>query len=252
MVNERLRRALLGRSLHVDAVAARVNVDSKTVRRWVAGRMPHPRHRWAVAALVGEDEAYLWPDAAAPLESVEARRAELVSIYPHRADVPETLWRDLLDGARREIGILVYAALFLPEHQVDLIELLRSKAGAGCGIRIMLGDPKNAKLLERGAEERFGTGIGSRAELALLHYSPLRDITGIEVHTHGTTLYNSIYRFDDVMLVNTHIWGLSAFGAPVLHLRRLGPGGLFDNYAQSFEAVWAISVPAYAANAALG
>jgi hypothetical protein len=193
----------------------------------------------------------LWPDAAAPLETAEARRAELVTVYPHRADVPESLWRDLLTGATREIGILVYAALFLPEHQVDLIELLQSKAGAGCSVRVLLGDPKHPKLLERGAEERFGTGISSRAELALLHYSPLRDVAGIDVHTHATTLYNSLYRFDDVMLVNTHIWGLSAFAAPVLHLRRLGAGGLFDNYAQSFEAVWATSVPAYPADVAL-
>ena len=51
--------------------------------------------------------------------------------------------------------------------------------------------------------------------------------------------------FDDVMLVNTHVWGLSAFGAPVLHLRRLIEGGVFDTYAQSFEAVWSTATPAY-------
>ena len=67
------------------------------------------------------------------------------------------------------------------------------------------------------------------------------------MHVHGTTLYNSLYRFDDSMLVNTHVWGLSAYSAPVLHLRRLGAGGLFDTYAQSFEAVWATSTPAYRA-----
>jgi hypothetical protein len=111
--------------------------------------------------------------------------------------------------------------------------------------RIALGDPSSPKLLERGAEEKFGTGIVSRAENALKHYEPLRNCLGVEVRVHTTTLYNSIYRFDDVMLVNTHVWGLSAFGAPVLHLRRLVDGGLFDTYAQSFEAVWATATPAY-------
>ena len=50
------------------------------------------------------------------------------------------------------------------------------------------------------------------------------------------------------MLVNMHVWGLSAFGAPVLHLRRLVDGGLFDTYAQSLEAVWSTAKPAYPQN----
>ncbi len=62
---------------------------------------------------------------------------------------------------------------------------------------------------------------------------------------HGTTLYNSLFRFDDALLVNTHVWGLIAYSAPVLHLRRRSDGGLFDTYAQSFEAGWAQAAPAY-------
>ena len=146
----------------------------------------------------------------------------------------------------RQIAILVYAATFLPEQQLDLVDVLRAKADAGCRVRIALGDPASPKLLERGNEEKFGIGIVSRAELALKHYAPLRGCPGVEVRLHGTTLYNSIYRFDDVMLVNAHIWGLSAFGAPVLHLHRLVEGGLFDTYAHSFDAVWATGKPAYA------
>jgi hypothetical protein len=114
-------------------------------------------------------------------------------------------------------------------------------------VRIALGDPSSPKLLERGAEEKFGTGIVSRAQNALKHYAPLRNCPGVEIRVHATTLYNSIYRFDDAMLVNTHVWALSAFAAPVLHLRRLVDGGLFDTYAQSFEAVWATATPAYPA-----
>jgi hypothetical protein len=133
---------------------------------------------------------------------------------------------------------------------VDFIELLRVKAAAACTIRLLLGNPNSPKLLERGAEEKFGTGISSRAELALLHYAPLHDTSGVEIRTHGTTLYNSVYRFDDEMLVNTHVFGLSAFAAPVLHLRRLASGGLFDTYADSFETVWASALPAYAMAAA--
>jgi hypothetical protein len=62
------------------------------------------------------------------------------------------------------------------------------------------------------------------------------------VYFHRTTLYNSIYRFDDEMLVNTHLYGVPAAYAPMLHLRRLPGGDLFDTYATSFQRVWSRSV----------
>ncbi|GES16955.1 NUDIX domain-containing protein [Acrocarpospora macrocephala] len=40
------------------------------------------------------------------------------------------------------------------------------------------------------------------------------------------------------MIVNAHVFGMNAYGTPVYHLRRTGEGGLFDAYAQSFQAVW--------------
>lgn len=236
---------MTARALTLDAVATRTGVDPKTVQRWLAGRIPHARHRWAIAALVREDEAYLWPTIASNRRQPTSGAYELMALYTHRADVPPSLWRTLFDQVRQNLAILVYAAVFLPEQQLDLLDLLRAKAAAGCTVRIALGDPTSPKLLERGSEEKFGTGIVSRAENALKHYAPLGDSPGVQVRVHGTTLYNSIYRFDDTMLVNTHVWGVSAFAAPVLHLRRLVDGGLFDTYAQSFEAVWTTATPAY-------
>ena len=41
------------------------------------------------------------------------------------------------------------------------------------------------------------------------------------------------------MLINTHVWGVNAFGAPVWHIRRTDGGMMFPTYAQSFDAVWA-------------
>ncbi|WP_207400986.1 hypothetical protein [Actinomadura roseirufa] len=67
------------------------------------------------------------------------------------------------------------------------------------------------------------------------------DAPGVEVHQHATTLYNSIYRGDDRMLVNAHVFGMNAYGAPLWHLRRESEGGVFDRYAESFGAVWALS-----------
>ena len=61
---------------------------------------------------------------------------------------------------------------------------------------------------------------------------------GIEVRQHDSVLYNSIYRFDDEMLVNTHVVGSPAPQNPVLHLRRLPGGHLFEHYLKSFDRVW--------------
>jgi hypothetical protein len=68
------------------------------------------------------------------------------------------------------------------------------------------------------------------------------------VRLHGTTLYNSLYRFDDAVLVNTHVYRASAFQIPVLHLRRLDGGSPFDLYRESFEAAWEAARPYAPAN----
>ena len=66
---------------------------------------------------------------------------------------------------------------------------------------------------------------------------------GVELRFHATTLDNSIYRFDDDMLVNAHVYGAPAAHSPVLHLCRLPGGQLFDHYQASFERVWEQASP---------
>jgi predicted site-specific integrase-resolvase len=54
MVNDRLRTAMEAAGFTTDAVATQLDVDAKTVERWIAtGRTPYPRHRIAFARLVG-------------------------------------------------------------------------------------------------------------------------------------------------------------------------------------------------------
>jgi hypothetical protein len=237
-VNGRLRTALVRRAITVEQAAASTQVDPKTVQRWLAGRTPHSRHRWALARLLQEDEDYLWPDLVATRQG--NRVAELVSLYSHRADVPFDLWWALLQDAERDIQVLVYAALFLHEQYPAINELLVAKCRAGCRVRVALGDPDSVAVRQRGIEESFGDGIESRCRMALRHYAPLIGTENFELRLHQTTLYNSIYRFDTHMVINTHIWGANAYSAPVLHLRQLQGGSpLFNGYAGSFEAVWA-------------
>jgi hypothetical protein len=57
-------------------------------------------------------------------------------------------------------------------------------------------------------------------------------------------MYNSLFRFDDDMFVTPHLYGTPGYGAPLLHVRRLGPDGVFANFAGHFEAVWTTARPA--------
>jgi hypothetical protein len=69
-------------------------------------------------------------------------------------------------------------------------------------------------------------------------YRPLRAVEGVEFRFHRTVLYNSIYRADDQVLVNTHLFRVTAPHAPVWHLHKLPAGELAGLYIDSFERVW--------------
>jgi transcriptional regulator with XRE-family HTH domain len=245
MGNMRLRAAMTTKGWTNDALAEVAGVDPKTVERWVnGGRTPHRRIALAVASALEEDVIALWPQLREPRSS-KALHPELLALYRRRADAPTRLWWDLFTQAQTHLEVLVYAAVFLHEQHPDLNDLFRRKAATGCQIRILIGDPDSANIIARGEEERFGHGIVSRCRLAQLHYAPLIPVPGIQLRQHATTLYNSLYRADDEMLVNAHLWGLNAYDAPLWHLRRIQDSyhSLFDAYAASFNDVWTTAEP---------
>lgn len=226
-----------------NGLADKVEVDPKSVERWVnLGRTPRRATATLAAETLGEDVHALWP-ALRQARPARAVSPELVALYGQRADVPVSAFADMLAQANEHIDVLVYAAVFLHESYPRLNDVLRERAAAGCAVRIAVGDPDSTNVQQRGAEERFGHGIESRCRLALMHFRPLAEVSGIEVRTHATTLYNSIYRADDQVMINAHVWGVNAYGAPVWHLRRSGEGGMFDTYTRSFDAVWEIATP---------
>ncbi|MFD7508938.1 helix-turn-helix domain-containing protein [Streptomyces sp. NPDC059853] len=243
MPNERLRAVMADGGWTYATLAQKVDVDPKSVERWVnLGRTPRRVTAMRAAETLGEDVHALWPTLRQP-RAARAISPELVALYDQRADMPVSAFVDMLTRARERIDVLVYAAVFLHEAYPRLNELLRERAADGCAIRIAVGDAESENVRARGQEERFGHGIESRCQLALMHYRPLIGVPGIDIRTHGTTLYNSLYRADDQVLVNAHAWGVNAYGAPVWHLRRSGEGGMFDTYAESFNAVWSTATP---------
>ncbi|PRY46543.1 MULTISPECIES: DUF5919 domain-containing protein [Umezawaea] len=244
MPNQRLRDALLRNGLSFEHVARATTVDPKTVERWITrDRTPYPRHRHVIASMVKESETYLWPNALAKDAKKEINESEVVQVYAHRHSISADVWRHMLDGAKLNVSILVYSGMFLVDNPA-LIRTLRQKAEEGVKIRILLGDPASREVARRSEEEGIGKGtLAAKVRNALAFFKPLADSGHAEVRCHKTTLYNSIYRFDDEMLINTHVLGFMAGHAPVLHLRRLSGGDLFETYAESFQGVWDAAKP---------
>lgn len=237
-MNDTLRRALADARLGEPEVSAALSVDPKTVQRWVAGRIPQRRYRWGLADLLGQHELDLWPDLAGEVSHCP----EIRSSYPHRAAVPRDSWHRLFAAAEREIGILVYSGLFLAED-VEFIRILAARADSGVRIRILLGDPDSPVVAARGDEEGIAGAMAAKIRNTLVHYQPLLGADGVELRFHTTVLYNSLYRADDDLLVNTHVHGVPAAHAPVLHLHADDSSDLVATYLTSFDGIWSSAKP---------
>lgn len=247
MANERLRAALARDKWTLPAFAEAIGVDPKTVERWITKeRTPHRRIAMAAAARLSEDPAYLWPELGRrPV--LDTTYGEIITVYPERNAVPNSLWLSLLRAADRNIDLLVYAGLHLLEANPAWAKEIQARCTDGAQARIAFGDPDSAEVRARGQEEGVGDGLAARINYALAWYRPVLSAPNLAVRFHATVLYNSILRFDDQMFVNPHIYGMPAFRAPIMHLRRVQGGPLFETYLECFENIWAAARPYQAA-----
>jgi transcriptional regulator with XRE-family HTH domain len=243
-VNERLHSVLAQRGVTPELLAEACEVDPKTVSRWLGGRIPHPRHRYRVAKHLRVEETFLWPApqlARSPMAG--AHGTELIGTYPNRASVPREMWLALLQQAQEQIDVLVFSGTFFAQTNPHVAKMLAGRAAAGVRVRLLFGQPDGAAIANRGREEGIGDTLAAKIRASLFYYRPLLAVPGCEVRLHDTTLYNSLFRYDDTLLVNPHVYGQPASANPILHLQRASDGGWFDDYAQSFDAVWAHAHP---------
>jgi hypothetical protein len=240
MANDRLRAAMQAAHLDIEDVARAVGADPKTVQRWLAGRSPRPRHRWALVDLLNEQEELLWPKDGG--SAVAAKHtSEIVAAYAHRADAPSSLWSRVLFRSRQQIDLLGYAMLFFPEQHPDFPAFVAERCEAGSlKVRIILLDPECDETRQRDDLERLGGTLPARIRTTVQHFAPLLTCPGVELRLINVPLYNALYRFDDQMLVTPYLYAKHGFQHPLLHLRRLGEYGLFTAYADQFEALWSI------------
>ena len=227
-MNENLRRALLRARLSDEDVAARLEVDPKTVRRWLEGRTPYLRHRWALAGMLDLDETDLWPQA----RTTRPHPAEVRAIYPHRDSVPREVWLDLFRSAEREIDILDSSSLFLAAD-TEILATLTDRAKAGVQERICLADP----------DWPGASDVPDHTRKALSRYTDLRQVHSVQIRIHRIPLNNAIYRADDELLVSQQAFGIPARRAPVLRLRRTDDSDMVTTYLESFDRIWTSAQP---------
>lgn len=245
MANERLRASVRAAGLTIEEVAKQVEVDAKTAERWITKeRVPHRRTRRKVADLLKTPEIQLWPALAEDLHTRNNPQpdVELVHLYSSRSSVPFELWNELIHNAQERVEILVFSGQFLVE-QHNILPMVRKKAELGTKFRFAVGDETSPAVVQRASEEGTTGGLEGRIQMMRRYLSKVADFANVEVRTHGTILYNSIYRFDDQMLVNGHAFGSLAGENPVLHLRQVPDGPMWEHYLQSFERVWQEATP---------
>jgi transcriptional regulator with XRE-family HTH domain len=240
--NQRLRNALVSAGITQADLAERVQVDAKSVERWITQeRMPHATTRARVAQVLRQEETYFWPQLLGTEQTRNATNSELVQVWPTRGDVPGDVWRSLFAQATTEVDLLVYSGGFLIEAH-NLIDTIEVKAAGGTTFRVLLGDPRCEAVRLRSKDEGLPS-LPERCRSSQEYLRHVADLPGVHIRIHQTTLYASQYRFDESMLVNSHTYGSYAAQAPVLHLRRVPGGRLFNYYDRAFERVWATGEP---------
>jgi hypothetical protein len=213
VANENLRAALQHAGLTPDDLANIVQVDVRTVRRWLSGGNPYARQRGKVARALDPPEHDLWPDAATPPPGPpEAQESDLVAAYTTAGDLAAPDWKALMRDAADRIDLLgdtISEILATP----GVPQLLAAKTTHGCAVRILLSDTRE-------------------------HIAALLDHPGVEVRLLGVPAGSGIRRFDDELLLTLDLVGGDADQAPLVHVRRKVSHGVFDRLAEYFSGLW--------------
>lgn len=238
--NQRLEDAIRTSGRRVEEFADELGVDPKTVERWVStGRVPRPTYRYRAEKTLSVPAPLLWPSVPGPARGIE----ELAGAYATRNELAPATVASLLDAATEHIDVLAFAAMWLWDTVPRFTERLMAKDEEGVQVRICLGDPASDAVRLRGEEEGIDDYMQARCQLALSYAGSLLEQAPQTVRISGSTLYTSIFRFDDELLVNTHLFGAPAASSPVLHLRATGGGPIAVNVMNSFERVWSQARP---------
>lgn len=219
-------------------LAEALEVDEKTVLRWLAGATrPYRRHRYAAAQLLGVDPRELWPD---PVQPDAPPASDLVTVYDSRLDVPDAVWLDLT-ATPGPVDILDNNLTWLADNHPLLVAELACHSLQGLAVRVALQDPDLVDT-SSDSDQLYAAALARRS---LADLDPLLDAdrairTQIRLHRG---VHVSIYRFGDQMLVQPHLPALTETLAPVWHLRHATDAGPFDRHLAALTRVWQAATP---------
>jgi 8-oxo-dGTP pyrophosphatase MutT (NUDIX family) len=104
--------------------------------------------------------------------------------------------------ATTHLDMLVHSGMFYSQIQPQISATLTAMAARGVHVRLCFGDPEGASAALRDREERIGGTLSAKVRSSLCYYRELVGVGGIEIRLHDTTLYASLWRYDDEMLIN--------------------------------------------------
>lgn len=207
-MNDSLRQALFAARMTEEDLAARLEVDPKTVRRWLSGRMPYARHRQALANLLEVEESLLWPRG-----SSRSLDPELVAVYPHGLEL--SAWFSFFGSAASEVDIL-----YRPDAGAGSLDLARALEQTPPSIR------------------RRTLVVGSA--IAQLTSGPEH-----QLRSTNTDFPHDIFRADNELLVLQHAINRPGSSGPIIHIVDVAkPDGLFAIYRAAFESAWQVAAQA--------
>lgn len=240
--NDALRAAIAAAGWSIDDVAARLEVDAKTVQRWVSqGRHPHRRTREQLARLLQVPSSQLWDTG----EPTLVLRPETPSTWTTRAEVPNTLWAELLDASTERIDVCAYSVMWLIETVPGLIGKLQAARQRGAQVRIALADPDGQHTLARGEAEGIGAGLQDLARISWTLLTPAA--AELDLRQHDLEVPASLWRFDNELLWNPYWAGVGERESPVMRLSladtKSNRTGLAAAAMKSFDWIWEHSLP---------
>jgi hypothetical protein len=225
-------------------LAGRIGCTPRSVEGWITGdHTPYTATRRELADLLKVDEMTLFPEAARRLLKTGPDR-EIRHTYPNRSGMPVSVWQRILDEARHEFVYSAYSITILWTLIPDATERLRARAEEGCRVRLIIGDPTDPLTTADEATTGVPLKLSTRIEQSQFLLEPLRDV--VQVRQSPLGYGRSVFRGDDEALLAIWPHGIWGGDYPVLHLRRMQDGGVFDQMAvRHIEALWRDSTPVW-------
>ena len=211
MSNERLRQAIHDAGYEPDDFAAAIDVDPKTVQRWLGGRTPSSRHRARTLQTLDAAEIDIWPELAQPAAGDDGR--ELIAIYARGDDVRIPDWRTLLRDATTHIDLLG-VTLIDQVTATGTTDLLLEKARAGVNVRILTAHPQSIwttslaqQLGDVTRDEHGRNQLDRDIDLSRSYQSRLLGHPHVDIRASWAEHTHTILRFDDDLLATIAIHG---------------------------------------------